>query len=503
MSIETELKLAILPENVEKLIQHPLLHKAAHSKPAQRLYSTYFDTPNHALLQQGIGCRIRRVGKKRIQTLKTAGFGLGGLHQRQEWETNVESDVPNLEVIPEGVLPNRIISRFHQIEPLFITDFQRTIWYVTEGENQVEVALDQGHIKTQTSSTDLSEVELELKSGDPHILYQIALELQKTIPLTIENHSKAARGYALHTPYSPVYHKAPPVELIASMTVEASLSTILWHCIGHLNANEDMVLHGDDIEGVHQMRVALRRLRSCLSLYKEVLPEMRNSELWQELKWISAVLGIARDWDVFNLSLQEMQTQTFGQAVLEDLQVIVMNARISAYHLTREAIRSPRYSRLLLLLGEWITGRGWRQNLDNSIITQLEQPVIGFANRILQTQYAYVCKRGKQLHQLDATKLHEFRIAIKKIGYGSRFFSDLYPAKDVKRYVKKLVQLQDELGILNDASVATRLLNEAKIDDNAATRHFLNGWYAHQHIVHLKILVEAWQNLLEQKVFWK
>lgn len=501
MSTETELKLAISAENVEKLLQHPLLCNTKSVKPAQRLYNTYFDTPNHALLQQGIGCRIRKVGKQRIQTLKTAGFGLGGLHQRQEWEANVESDIPSLEWIPEGVLPNRVVNRFHQIEPLFTTDFQRNLWYITDGKNQVEVALDQGQIKTQTKTIPLSEVELELKSGDPCILYQIALELQKTIPLTIENHSKAARGYTLHTPHSPVYHKAPPIELSASMTVETAFTTILWHCIGHLNANEDMVLYGDDIEGVHQMRVALRRLRSCLSLHKEVLPDMRETELWQELKWISDILGVARDWDVFNLTLQEMQTHS--ATILQNLQCIVTNAQINAYDVVREAMRSVRYSRLLLLLGQWITERGWRQNLESSKIIQLEQLVIGFSNRILQTQYAYVCKRGKQLQQLDATKLHEFRIAIKKISYGSRFFSDLYPIKGVKRYVKKLSQLQDELGILNDASVATQLLNTAEIDENAPTRHFLNGWYAHQRIIHLNHLAATWQSLLEQKVFWK
>lgn len=504
MSIETELKLAIAPEDVEKLMQHPLLRNIKHVKPAQRLYSTYFDTYNHTLLQQGIGCRIRKIGKKRIQTLKTAGFGLGGLHQRQEWESNVDSDVPNLELIPEGVLPNRVVSRFHQIEPLFTTDFQRTLWNVVEGENHVEVALDQGQIKTQTRTLPLSEVELELKEGDPSILYQMALQLQETIPLTIENHSKAARGYMLHTPHSPVYHKAPPVDLSATMTVEASFIAILWHCLSHLNANEDMVLYGDDIEGVHQMRVALRRLRSCLSLHKDVLPEMKESELSRELKWISLILGVARDWDVFNLTLQEMQQHsTASQLILQDLQTIVTNARMNAYTAVRDALRSPRYSRLLLLLGKWITQRGWRQELNSAVIIQLEQPVIGFANRVLQTQYAYVCKRGKQLQQLDATKLHEFRIAIKKISYGSRFFASLYPVKGVKRYVKKLSLLQDELGILNDANVASQLLNKAGIDENAPTRHFLNGWYAHQHIVHLNNLVTAWQNLLEQKVFWK
>ena len=75
MSTETELKLHLEPEIVNKFKQHPLLRTAIHTTAPQHLYNTYFDTVDHALLQQGIGLRIRRIGEQRIQTIKSAGSG--------------------------------------------------------------------------------------------------------------------------------------------------------------------------------------------------------------------------------------------------------------------------------------------------------------------------------------------------------------------------------------------------------------------------------------------
>ncbi|EDN67294.1 Adenylate cyclase [Beggiatoa sp. PS] len=426
MATETELKLYIAPEDAEKFMQHPLLQQANSRQAPLKLYNTYFDTPEHTLLQHGVGLRVRQIGKKRIQTLKTADEGLGGLHQRQEWENEISGDKPNYNQFPKKALPKWCADKknLQKIKPLFTTDFSRTIWdLILDDGTQIEVALDKGEIKTETHSCPLSEVELELKSGSPDKLYQVALTLQNDLPLIIENKSKAARGYALHQFNPPEFHKAGTVKLTANMTTEQAFFHIVWHCLGHLQANEDVVLYGENIEGVHQMRVALRRLRSCLTLYQSLIPKETTKQFRQEVKWITDVLGVARDWDVFALTLQDIQSQD-NYSQLIDLQAQVADFQKNAYVEVRNALRSPRYSRLLLLLGRWLTQRRWRKKLNAVALKKLEIPIKNFANQVLDSHYQSVKTQGENFVSLNPEQLHQLRISIKKLGYGVRFLSN-------------------------------------------------------------------------------
>ena len=513
MSIETELKLQIAPEDVNKLVQQPLLQSATLSQAPQRLYNTYFDTPEHNLFQQGVGLRVRRIGDKRVQTLKTAGHGLGGLHQRHEWEMEVTDDLPDYSKFPKAALPHWCTKKknLEKIKPLFITDFMRTTWNLAlDDGSQIEVALDQGEVKTSGASVPLSEVELELKSGSPDKLYQVALTLQESLPLRIENKSKAALGYALHQPQPLIHKKAGGVGLTPEMTAEQAFIHIISHGLGHLQANEDVVLFGEDIEGVHQMRVALRRWRSGLTLYQTLIPKKTYMELYQQLKWLTQLLGVARDWDVFALSLQQMQSlggnsllAPSHQEKIRQLQKTVIDYQTGAYITVREALRSSRYNRMLLLLGEWLIKRRWRDHLDSNRLQQLDAPAKVFATRILDEHYQSLCKQAKKLTQIKAEQRHKLRISLKKMAYGARFFADLYPHQATKLYINKLSGLQDKLGILNDAQVAINLLEQIQLKEHATVQHFLNGWYVHQQVTHLADLEAVWRAFLEQEIFWR
>lgn len=501
--METELKLHIFPENIEKFLQHPLLQTAIHH-PAKRLYNTYFDTMDGQLLQKNIGLRIRRVNNKRLQTIKTAGSGLGGLHQRQEWEVEVEGDTPNYQQFPQEILTELLDKKtFEQIRPLFTTDFSRSCWNLhSEDGTMIEIALDQGQVTDGNKSIPISEVELELKSGTADKLYQIALILQDSVPLIIDNQSKAAKGYALRWPMLPKIYKAAKIELESTMTAEQVFTTIFWHELKHLQENEEVVLAASDIEGVHQMRVALRRLRACLSLYQPLISKKTSALFREEMRWFAHELGIARDWDVFGLALTQINQQTH-YPLLTDLQRQVSELQQQSYTHLRSLLRSPRYSRLLLLLGEWLTRQGWRSHFQPRLMERLEQPAKEFADVMLQQRYLRLCEQGKNLTQLTAEQRHAFRIAVKKISYGMRFFASLYPLQPTQDYIKVLSQLQDELGLLNDSVVAIRLLQQLGLKSEIPARCFLEGWYAHQQAVHLEKLAETWQRLLIQQIFWQ
>ena len=189
---------------------------------------------------------------------------------------------------------------------MFITEVSRTEWQLEyEDGSRIEVALDLGKLKVNQQETEIHEVELELKQGQAHHLFDLALALLADIPLHIENISKAQRGYAYLRPtLIPDICVAKTINLNAKMPVQKASQLIVSECLRHLQGNQETVVHGTDPEGVHQMHIAVRRLRSALKIFKinsAFINSSINSSAFIniELSWLSALLGEVRDWDVF------------------------------------------------------------------------------------------------------------------------------------------------------------------------------------------------------------
>lgn len=508
MAIETELKLLIAAEDIARFKQHPLLETAQTALVDQLLYNTYFDTPQHDLLHNGAGLRVRRMGEQRLQTLKTRGHSVSGLHQRYEWEMEIQGDMPELKKLPNSFAIKDYSTKQLQTQlvPIFTTDFHRTTWHLhLENTVHIEIALDQGEIRSNQHSEPICEVELELKAGEPADLYHVALLLQEQIPLSIENRSKAMRGYALYDAQLISPSKAGDFQLSPKDSAEAAFVRIIWHCLQHWQANHLAVLASDDTEGVHQMRVALRRLRSCLTWYKPLISQQVQAEINAELKWLTAILGTARDWDVFALALSDIAHSAPEQERdnLSQLQAQVTAQQAVVYQFVRRTLVSSRYQRLLLQLGYWLTGRRWQLMLSQAECKALQQSVSQFAPMVLQKRHKKLLKVGASLCQLSVSERHQVRISVKKLAYGSRFFNSLYPSKTSDRYSKRLSELQEVLGELNDIQVTDSLLQQLNVSADAPVAHFLRGWYSHQQRMQLAQLDDLWQKFVTQTVFWR
>jgi len=506
MPTETELKLTLPVAAVAAFLQHPIIQAAENDKQNQRLYNCYFDTPDNALAAEKIALRIRHNGETKIQTVKTAGKIVGGIYQRKEWEDEVDSDSPDYSKIPKKVLTQwrKAGIKLKVIEEAFITDFTRSTWDYTHIDNShIEIALDQGVIHNKYGQVDISEIELELKSGTISALYETALQLLEGLPLMVDSRSKAARGYRLNPEMPIQYYKAAPTQLNTTMNAEQAFSTIVSRCLTHLQMNEEMVLYGNDIEGVHQMRVALRRLRSCLTLYKSVIPRKAHAELNEKIKYIANCLGEARDWDVFRENLMLMQQHIPNNDALIQLDKHISVLQADAYVKVRTLLRSSSYTQLILELGLWISTQAWQSSLSKQAKKTLRAPAKKLANTLLQKQYQRVINYAAGHENFTDEQRHELRILIKKMGYGSKFFAELYPRKKVRPYTKTLSALQDELGVLNDVSVAADLLQQAGIDKEAAAHQIFTGWYAHQHLTHLSHFDAVWHAWIAHPTFWK
>jgi len=479
----------------------------------RRLTSIYFDTPDLKLLDATISLRVRRMSGGWFQAVKGAGHSLAGLHQRMEWEDIIASGEPDFTKITEPGLA-KIFARQSlrdALRPIFITDVQRTAWQLEYVDGSaVEVALDLGELQpgelqlgelqTGKKTEPIQEVELELKHGKAAHLFKLALALQADIPLHIENISKAQRGYAYYRPQAPAIFKARAVELSPKMSADQAFQQIAWECLRQLQGNQDMVLHGDDPEGVHQMRIALRRLYVAIKLFKCETTDMQN-----ELDWLSTRLGSARDWDVLlhttlPAALNQLEPHSGHSLLLQRATA----AHKRAYASLRQALNSQRYQRLQLSLGAWLA----------SFSHSPDTKVLKLAGRRLQQSYKKLQQFGKKLGESDPRQLHKLRIEAKYLRYAAEFFAEIYHAQNrpdkgqnkTRRFVDRLARLQATLGLLNDINVTETMIHQlasrqANPEISEAASLILE-WNAMRATQPLKQMHKTWQDFMQAQIFW-
>ena len=213
MEYEIELKL-LTNENAGEIIETKLLSQInAHiTQETQVLTNHYFDTPNRTLRQHAIGLRIRGNEQTFEQTLKTSGKSIGGLHQRPEYNVQLDElkkqnvGVPALALFPASAWPKTIDVNDMQasIETLFSTHFERKIYLLEFPDGDiVELVWDLGEVTSGHQNMPICEIELELKKGSTTELFNLAKLIVSLLPITIGIDSKAAIGYKLCDGSSP------------------------------------------------------------------------------------------------------------------------------------------------------------------------------------------------------------------------------------------------------------------------------------------------------------
>jgi CHAD domain-containing protein len=281
---------------------------------------------------------------------------------------------------------------------------------------------------------------------------------------------------------------------------------VLGECLRQMSANQAAAERGSDPEGVHQMRVGLRRLRSALRLFRAQLPVRETEALAQELHWLAGALGAARDLDVF---LEELlgplvkkRPDDRGLAVLRKA---AEGARREAYTALRRELASQRYATLVLRLGRFVDGASFRRRG----ASELAQPARPLARRLLRHRAARIRELGERLDELSAQELHRLRIRAKRLRYAAELLAPLFGDEAPARAARRLAELQDVLGHLNDQAIAEKLvarLHERLPEitpDVTRAEGFVMGYAASSAAAGHESLGRAWRRVERLEPFWK
>jgi inorganic triphosphatase YgiF len=460
IQLERQLNFDIARGDVVALEAHPLLRGAESSAP-KRLRSVYFDTDDDDIWEAGAVLCVRHEDDRKVQVIESGGFA-GASMQRDEVEHDIDGDFPELSAARgtclEQVLEKRRIR--DRLAPRFEVAVERSIWTIHFDSAELEVSLDRGKIEAAAAATELCEVELTLKSGDVTSLYQAARRLGANVPLHLNLVSKGERGYRLVQGSWDRPEKARSIRLRPGMPAGVALQTIDGQCLKHFLLNERLLHDADEAEPVHQARIAIRRLRAAFTFFKPFAGDEKSASLAQQLKWISDLLGAARDLDVFQSEVIEEAYAKDSAPGLDELAAEVESRRRAAYERLTGALGSARFRELLVDLAEWLDIGDRRGEPDTLARARCDEKIEVFAALELERRSRRLVKRALHLDKLDDPHRHRIRITAKKLRYMAEFFAHLFPARNAQyeRFCHCLEELQTILGELNDRLVAGRFL---------------------------------------------
>lgn len=423
-----------------------------------RLHAIYFDTPTHALRDGAFSLRVRRKGDTYIQTLKHRTGG--GLFARDEWETEVPGADLDLGALAGTPAVNAIDGA--SLAPVFTVEVERRVHQWIRGETRIEVSFDTGLITAGDRQEPVAEMELELLSGPPQALFDLARELLAKAPLTLSFESKAERGYRLVGHDGVAALKAQQTAVGPKTCGAEAFQLIAREALVQIAGNAQLLQRAHNPDVLHQLRVGLRRFRAALSVFKAMLdPESLNAAR-SETRWLAGELSEARDIDVFlqrAASPDEIEERAGRAAFFRALRI----AQAEAYERALAAVRSDRFRALLLMLGEWVEVGGWRKLANDQQRALREGPVTTLAASVMDRLDRRLRRRSRKFREIGAEARHDLRKQAKKLRYAASFFGEAFPQhpKRRARFITCLRALQDQLGELNDMAVARAVATRA------------------------------------------
>ena len=307
---------------------------------------------------------------------------------------------------------------------------------------------------------------------------------------------------------------ARPLSLAKSMTLEDAFRVTVLECLAHIAANVAAVTRHRDVEGLHQLRVGLRRLHVAFGAFGDEFRTPVLGELKARTKAFSDLVAPARDLDVFIDELFEPVVAKLGHdETFKILRARAERARERAWDDAVEHLARADFSVFQDDAAAAAEARSWlgRDIAGMKARLALRAPVTEISERVLDEQLMRVRKRARGIKALEHRECHRLRIAVKKLRYTAEFYGPLYRKKSMKCYVNQLKTFQDLLGHLNDAAQVRAALSRLTADETTAPHvqadlcfaaGLVNGWHCARAERLGKKVLKRWDKVRRRQPFW-
>lgn len=473
------------------------LRRGAPAVQRLHLQAAYFDTADRRLAGSMTALRVRREGRRSVQTLKTS---LDGMLTRFEHNVplsardGLAADPARHAGTAGGDRLAGLLADGAALQEMYRTDVWRLTRRLRTRHGTVELALDVGHLVCGDQRLPVRELEVELVQGSAQAVLDVAWRWMARHGLWLDVRSKAEAGDRLSRGGVSVPGvRGEDPRLAPDLTPAQAWPVLLQHLLRPILANQSELASPTHertspehrMDQVHQLRVALRRLRSALRLF-EGWPGVDVPEgLGERLAAVFATLGSARDRDV--------AAQLLAPALAPaGLPAIDWGAAASAPD-PAEALRQPQVQALWLDLLAWAHASAALAALEGG------ERLRDMAARRLRRWHRAIADQAEGFLALDDPQRHTLRKRIKRLRYAVDFTGSLFPPGRVKRYLKHLARAQEAFGQFNDLCMADALLQS--LDQPGAW--YARGWLAARREAALTPCREALCELAGATPFWR
>jgi triphosphatase len=425
----------------------------------------YLDTDDWRFHRAGYTLRMRRKGRRKAEfTLKALDSAGPGPRRRREITEVADADSPGAVLDAPGSVGTRVraVAGTRPLHELFQVRTHRRTFDFTGAEGPIgQLALDETTIRSSEGGPParLRRVEVEVPAVAESAAAPIVESMRTACALQPGALSKFELGMLSAGLTGPPEPDFGSTEMNPSMSLGEVAFAVLRRQFAELVSQESGTRLGDDPEALHDMRVASRRLRAALSLFRMALP-VRLNRLRDELGWVGGALGAVRDLDVQLEELDGWLTDLpeSDRGPLAALRSLLEEQRGAARAELLAVLDSPRYERLVRSFGQALRAGPLRRSAVS------RAPALAAAPDLVGKRFRSVRKAGKALDETSSpTEYHTLRKRAKRFRYALEFVADVYPDR-TKRLVKRLVAVQDILGDHQDANVAVQRLRALVTD---------------------------------------
>ena len=250
----------------------------------------------------------------------------------------------------------------------------------------------------------------------------------------------------------------------ANLDCAIAFQKIARDCITSIRAHQSSA-RAADAEAVHQIRVAITRLRAAVAFFAPIVVDAEWLRLKKEIAWLNVSLGAARDSDVSVEYTRRKRYQTWAEREIGD---DLDRRRVQDHHRLLRCLRSSRFQRLIVAMADWVDGGPWLARWERQVRRNGARSLDGYCKRELNRWRERLIRKGRHLENLAASRRHRLRIRGKRFRYMLEALTETVGVRgrgELRHVHGPAKRLQRALGDLRDLTAFADLARSPKGED--------------------------------------